>query len=725
MSVDDDGVHRCIHSKLKRKTPVFAQQDDHGDVLSERRRDALPTPQTIRVLFDTRYVNDEITCRDAGQVTLDQLAYESLGSSAPRITCGEADVLTVDKAAVLLTVLNDASSYLSNTFALVRPIVGSLKLTLNDPNDTFVTPGPTLLCNRVGLAVPPEYAEVGVPDVDLIVFVTTWPVLGTFRGYAEPCQFDADTGRPIVGFINLNPAKLDSLTQNFPTVVHELFHVLGFKENVFPRFVNDLTLPALNKSDPERPVLQSPKVLERARIHFNCSTLTGAPMEAAADHWKKTVFGDDLMTAAVGQRFPPLSYTTLAAFEDSGWYTVDYRRASSLVFGRSMGCAFVEQKCETRIIDGYSPCGASKRACAFDQRSYGACPEFSALLGECLIPSNTVSCVDGLGGADAELDTPGPDSRCFGINDEAHCLLARCEGTNEVRVTWKGQSYSCLGDVPRIVKLVDGSELRCPSASDFCGCQCDSGGVCLRGRCVCQAGRDGSRCELSLPAFNAVQSPTKPVPKLTPRFPIIATAAPTTAPPASGAAPEEVPLLPIIAGAGGGIVVLICLGLIVMIYVRRSMQQRRARGAAVGRRQRADASANPIAMVPFGTMPSNEPFNNQQQPTRSRQMRRPVKRSRENGPPTIDRASKRGLSPRTPQAAGKVVPVLFDAVGVWDCYPDDTDELAFCAGDTLEVLDDSDENWWVCRLNGRIGNVPATFLEIPMPDGTMHSAQAF
>jgi hypothetical protein len=724
MSDGDDGVHRCIHSKLKRKTPVFAEQNNDDASVSERRRNTLATPQTIRVLFDTRYVNDEITCRDVGQVTLDQLAYESLGSSAPRITCAPADVLTVDKAAVLLAVLNDASQYLSNTFALVQPIVGALKVATSP---TATAANPTLLCNRPGLVVPADYATVGVPDVDLIVFVTTWPVVGPVRGYAEPCQFDADTGRPIVGFINLNPAKLDSLTQNFPTVVHELFHVLGFKESVFPRFVNDLTMPALNKSDPDRPFLQSPKVLERARIHFNCSSLTGAPMEPAADHWKKTVFGDDLMTAAVGQRFPPLSYITLAAFEDSGWYTVDYRRASSLVFGRSLGCSFVEQRCETRILDGYSPCGTAKRACAFDQRSYGACPEYSALLGDCLIPSNTVSCVDGLGGADAELDTPGPDSRCFGVNDVAHCLIARCESPTDLRVVWKGQTYSCVGDQPRIVKLVNGSELRCPSALDLCGCKCQNGGVCLRGHCSCLPGRDGSLCELTLPTFNAVQSSSRPVPKLTPRFPVIATAAPVTTGAdnsATGAPADSQSLLPIIAGAGAGAVVLICIILIVMIYVRRAIRRRKeagSRGGHGGGRSRADATANTIQMVPFGTFPDHSPPQQQQrQFSGSKQHRLPSHRSREQGPPTItDRRSKR------PAQSVRAMPTLFEVVGVWDCVPDDTDELAFRAGDTLEVLDDSDENWWVCRLNGRVGNVPATFLEIPMPDGTWHSAQAF
>ena len=46
----------------------------------------------------------------------------------------------------------------------------------------------------------------------------------------------------------------------------------------------------------------TPKVLEVARNHFNCSNMTGVPLEITGEtgqsrlHWEKTVMGNDYMT---------------------------------------------------------------------------------------------------------------------------------------------------------------------------------------------------------------------------------------------------------------------------------------------------------------------------------------------------------------------------------------------------------------------------------------------
>lgn len=40
---------------------------------------------------------------------------------------------------------------------------------------------------------------------------------------------------------------------------------------------------------------------------------------------------------------------------------------------------------------------------------------------------------------------------------------------------------------------------------------------------------------------------------------------------------------------------------------------------------------------------------------------------------------------------------------------EEADELSFCAGDVIEVLDRSDASWWKGRLRGRSGLFPATY----------------
>ena len=42
---------------------------------------------------------------------------------------------------------------------------------------------------------------------------------------------------------------------------------------------------------------------------------------------------------------PTFSRLTLAVLEDSGWYSVDYAAASTLLWGRERGCQFVLGGC--------------------------------------------------------------------------------------------------------------------------------------------------------------------------------------------------------------------------------------------------------------------------------------------------------------------------------------------------------------------------------------------
>ncbi|KAK5983805.1 Leishmanolysin, partial [Trichostrongylus colubriformis] len=96
----------------------------------------------------------------------------------------------------------------------------------------------------------------------------------------------------------------------------------------------------------------TPKVREEARRHFNCSTLEGAEIEnqggsgTAWSHWEKRVFENEAMSGMATQVYA-LSRLTLALFEDSGWYKVNYDKAESMPWGRNLGCTFAKQSCLT------------------------------------------------------------------------------------------------------------------------------------------------------------------------------------------------------------------------------------------------------------------------------------------------------------------------------------------------------------------------------------------
>jgi hypothetical protein len=172
--------------------------------------------------------------------------------------------------------------------------------------------------------------------------------------------------------INISPRKISPIDQSSrekqrQTVLHELVHVLGFEPDLFTTFrkresgepyaASELyvseqlwsNVTALAKSVRK---VRLPRVLAAAREQYACATLTGLELEefggpgTAGSHWEKRVVLDELMAPTITQS-SVLSSLTLALLDDSGWYTVDYRMAQLLTWGRKKGCEFVNNRCDT------------------------------------------------------------------------------------------------------------------------------------------------------------------------------------------------------------------------------------------------------------------------------------------------------------------------------------------------------------------------------------------
>ena len=168
---------------------------------------------------------------------------------------------------------------------------------------------------------------------------------------AAPCLTDYDTMRPIGGILYINK-RLDFNIQNVEIymknlLIHETTHILIFH----PFFFQNLDLIRTRGS---LSYISSPKILEQVRKHFGCDHLIGIALEdqggvgSVGSHWESRYMLGDYM---ISTDYPDVAISdiTLALFEDSGFYKVNYYSGGLFKFRKDKGCDFFDTKC---IVNG-------------------------------------------------------------------------------------------------------------------------------------------------------------------------------------------------------------------------------------------------------------------------------------------------------------------------------------------------------------------------------------
>ena len=159
--------------------------------------------------------------------------------------------------------------------------------------------------------------------------------------------------KPIAGVVEINKNlsfnKRDTNYYMKYLLMHELSHVLGFGSQTFEdlKMLETETVNGITKT-----YISTPKVLEKARIHFNCESIKGVPVEnqggdgSALSHWESRYMLGDYM---ISNDYPEMviSDITLAYFEDTGFYKANYYTGGLFRFGKNQGCAFLEEECVT------------------------------------------------------------------------------------------------------------------------------------------------------------------------------------------------------------------------------------------------------------------------------------------------------------------------------------------------------------------------------------------
>lgn len=187
------------------------------------------------------------------------------------------------------------------------------------------------------------------------------------------CIKDKLTNRPIAGIMrfadnldfgmtNWSPFyELRALRAIIRMMVFNYELIQGFIDNKGVKISLDKIIEKRLSSSNKFWII-TPRVVATAQNYFNCTKITGVPLEDYFSpisnelsvnndipqlYWESRWMYSDIMTADKNN-LKVISEITLALFEDSGWYKVNYYTGGLFRFGKKQGCNFLYNDC---IID--------------------------------------------------------------------------------------------------------------------------------------------------------------------------------------------------------------------------------------------------------------------------------------------------------------------------------------------------------------------------------------
>ncbi|XP_030609410.1 leishmanolysin-like peptidase 2 [Archocentrus centrarchus] len=341
------------------------------------------------------------------------------------------------------------------------------------------------------IVLRPEGA--GVPDTDFLLYLH---VHSTDKCRAEPsvlayavhCQTDP-RGRPVAGVVVICRERLTGATYSHQTtaqtVIHELFHVLGFSKDLFSTWRDCSSSFSSSRvgadCSPRGKVAHSdgsghmriytPSIVSALQKHLvSTDPELGGPLEnldaspgRVSSHWESRVVQGSVMAAALGDpttvRIDPV---TLAALQDTGWYSVNLSRAQSLVWGDGEGTMFGSlSTCQDNSSSFF--CTGSGYGCHFLHLHKGECQTDQYLEGcrvykplmngsECWKKESSRWSAEG----ERSGEIFGFDSRCFfsslirqnqsqfprvSGSVEGRCYRHRCTGPNRYQIQVSGSGW--------------------------------------------------------------------------------------------------------------------------------------------------------------------------------------------------------------------------------------------------------------------------------------------
>ncbi len=287
-----------------------------------------------------------------------------------------------------------SSSYISNLKKVVNDVVSAYQsiLKVKQPDYLLKLTPQQSQCTTTTHQISQEIQNTGV-KTDIVIFPEIDLTAGDeLEASAGTCGNDPNNNRPVFGVVSfskfLDFSKTNAHYYMSLLVFHEMDHIFAFNEALFEYFVDsnskvlglDKVVKTKKINGVNRKLVITPKVVEKARAHFGCNSLEGVELEegggagTAGSHWELRTMTGDVM---IGQSWPEnvISDITLAMFEDSGWYQVNYIDGGLFKFGKNAGCDFVNSKCitnnTTKFPNEYSMLPYGSEVCSASKTTRG------------------------------------------------------------------------------------------------------------------------------------------------------------------------------------------------------------------------------------------------------------------------------------------------------------------------------------------------------------------
>ena len=270
--------------------------------------------------------------------------------------------------------------------------IENLEEIFNEVTDTFssilsviryvVTDGISENINKYcGITEMEDETKIGFVNSDIFIFPMIDDSLSNgVLAAAAPCLI-SQSYRPMAGIVLINRHLSLNKRNDFNyymknLLLHELTHVLGFH----PIFFNNLNLIYTETSNT---YINSPKALEKAKIHFGCNNIKGIQLEnqggtgSIGSHWESRYMLGDYMISS-DYTDVVISDITLAVLEDTKFYKVNYYTGGLFRFGKNQGCSFLHKKClynkgEDTLFENEFCTNPGEAFCSSSHLSKGIC----------------------------------------------------------------------------------------------------------------------------------------------------------------------------------------------------------------------------------------------------------------------------------------------------------------------------------------------------------------